>query len=128
MLARGMSLPQCSRELRRPRRTLLDIANRHGLPVRRKQLPAEKDQAIKAGLAAGYSLRRVMREVPCGSSSVIRRRALEVLNKFRRLEGRTVLPTAKWRCPGCGGMLEVDFCIRCQVKRPRSRPRPPRAQ
>lgn len=119
-MARGYGLQTCEILLRVPRRTLRDWAARLRLKLKPHWLSRDKDQAILELLAAGERPRAIMREVGVSFDAVARRRALQTLNRFRDLEGRTPLPTSQWRCQ-CGLLLQIDHCLRCGTERPRGK-------
>jgi hypothetical protein len=123
LLARGLSISASARQLRRPRRTMQDWADRHALPHRRRTLSREKDRAIRQLLDRGQRPRAIMRAVGCGFGAVQRRRDEATLARFRSLQGDSPLPTSPWRCPGCGLLLNIDLCLVDGSRRPRSRPR-----
>jgi hypothetical protein len=123
MVADGSTFAACSQRLKRPLRTLYDLARRHGIARRPAKLSPEKDRAIRRRLARGRGWRQTMRETGCGSSSIARRKKAAAYHAALREQLAVVaLPTSAWRCPGCGATLKLDRCLKCQTVRPRSRP------
>lgn len=56
--------------------------------------------------------REICDRLGIGEGTVTRRRAA-----LREARGE-LAPATAWRCPGCGGLIELVLCVACGIQRP----------
>ena len=112
LFARGASVRQAAAAVSLPKSTVHKLAQARGWKRRRRGLPAKQQRTLQRLLDSGASLRAIARIVGCGKSTVSRRRRTHIDRALGALR-----PVPAWRCPGCGGLLQVASCLRCQLAR-----------
>jgi predicted DNA-binding transcriptional regulator AlpA len=122
MLARGATIRQAEARLQTPRSTLGRLAKRHKLPRRRRMLSGEKAAAVRRLMGRGLGGRRISDEAGVSRSTVWRHQQRAGLVRLKSLTAP--LPCKPWRCPGCGGLLNLSICITCNFRKPARIARP----
>lgn len=128
LYARGYSDRQAAAAVGRPLRSVQRLAQRAGIrrrsPIGYSRLAPQQERRLKRALAqeTAASLRQLAQRVGVGKSTVARHKR----RRAEQLAGDAPRPRPPWRCPGCGGLLKVDRCLGCQLRRAASAGQRPR--
>ena len=104
-LARQATFRQASQRLKKPLTTLYRLAERHGLPHRRRGISAEAQSLIIRLARQGLPRREIARRALGVADSTA------VASRLRQLRGKLPLRCSPWRCPGGGELMLVSICI-----------------